>query len=47
MLVELPGGTVLRASVGTRSAVAGLEPGAAVVANWAPDEAIVFPAGPK
>jgi spermidine/putrescine ABC transporter ATP-binding subunit len=47
MLVELPGGTILRADIGTRSAMADLEPGAEVVATWHADEAIVFPAGPK
>ena len=43
MLVELPDGTVLRATVGSRSAGAGLEPGTAVAASWAAADAIVFP----
>ncbi len=42
ILVELPGGTMLHASVGTRSEQAALQPGAPVVASWAPDQAIVF-----
>ena len=44
VLVELPGGAVLRASVATRSPLADLEPGAAVAATWPASEAIVFPA---
>ena len=43
MLVELPGGLVLRVSVGTRSPLTDLEPGADVVATWRAEEAIVFP----
>ncbi len=46
MLVELPGGGVLRVNVGTRAALAELEPGAEVLATWRTEEAIVFPAGP-
>ena len=43
MLVELPGGTTLRADVSTRSDFAVLQPGAQVTANWQADEAIAFP----
>lgn len=43
MLVELPGGLTLRVSVGTRSPLTDLEPGADVVATWRAEEAIVFP----
>ena len=43
MLMELPGGTVLRADVGTRAVPSGLEAGADLVATWRADEAIVFP----
>ena len=43
MLVELPGGTVLRADVSTRAVPAQLEPGAELIATWRAEEAIVFP----
>ena len=44
VLLELPGGSVLRASVATRSPLADLEPGTPVSATWPASEAIVFPA---
>jgi spermidine/putrescine ABC transporter ATP-binding subunit len=43
VLVELPGGTTLRADVNTRSNLAALQPSAEVTATWLPEEAIVFP----
>ena len=43
ILVELPDQTMLRADVGARTEVAGLAPGAAVVASWPETDAIVFP----
>ena len=43
MLVELPGGAMLRADVGSRSGPAGLRPGDAVSATWRAEDAIVFP----
>ncbi len=43
MLVELPGGAVLRADFGSRSGSAGLRPGDAVAATWRAEDAIVFP----
>ena len=43
MLMELPGGAMLRADVGSRSGPAGLRPGDAVSATWRAEDAIVFP----
>jgi len=43
MLVELAGGTMLRADISTRSSLAGLHPGSPVVASWAAGAALVFP----
>ena len=43
MRIELPGGAMLQASVGTQSGPAALQPGAPVTASWAPAQAIVFP----
>ena len=43
ILVELPDGAMLRADVGARTGLAGLEPGAAVTASWPAADAIVFP----
>ena len=42
MLIELPGGAVLRALAETRSPMAGLEPGAEVFATWTAADALVF-----
>ena len=44
VLVEFAGGTVLRADVGARSTVAGLQPGTPVTAHWPPGHATVFAA---
>ena len=43
MLMELPGGAMLRADVGSRSGPAALRPGDAVSATWRAEDAIVFP----
>ena len=43
MLVELPGGRMLRADSGTRSGRSDLLPGAAVTASWRSEDAIIFP----
>lgn len=43
ILVELPDGAMLRADVGARGGLAGLETGAAVTASWPAGDAIVFP----
>ena len=46
ILIQLPGGTVLRADMATRAIPPGLEPGAPVLAAWRAEDAIVFPADP-
>ena len=44
VLIDLPDGSVLRADVGARTTIAGLQPGTEVTAHWLPDHATVFPA---
>ncbi len=43
MLMQTPGGAVLRATIGSRPGLADLRPGDAVAATWRPADAIVFP----
>jgi len=43
MLIELPGGGVLRADSASRSGSQALQPGARVIASWRAEDAIVFP----
>lgn len=44
VLIEFPDGSVLRATVGANTTIAGLQPGTEVTAHWPPDHATVFPA---